>query len=92
MNISSILYIDRYLKLDLHGYDRETASLAVKDFISDAIKMKEEIVVIVHGIGSGIIRDTVIKTLMKNKMVEDFGISYQNPGCTVVKLKKQNLK
>lgn len=87
MNIGNILFIDRYLKLDLHGYDRYTARVAINDFINDAIKMKEEIIVIVHGVGSGIIRNTVIDTLKKNKNVLEHAISYNNPGCTVVKVK-----
>ena len=88
MNIGSILFIDRFLKLDLHGYDRYTASLAIDDFIEDAIKMKEEIIVIVHGLGSGILRKTTINTLKKNKNVIEYAISYNNPGCTIVRIKK----
>ena len=75
------------MKLDLHGYDRETARVAIMDFIDDAVKMKEEIVVIVHGIGSGILRNTVIENLKKNKKVLEYAISYNNPGCTIVKLR-----
>lgn len=89
MSISSTLFIDSYPSLDLHGYDRITAELLIKDFITDNIKMKNEIVVIIHGMGSGILRNTTFEVLRKHKMVLEFGISYQNPGCTVVKLKKK---
>ena len=51
--IDNILFIDRFPKLDLHGYTSDIAALAVNDFINDNIKMKNEIIVIIHGIGTG---------------------------------------
>ena len=53
MNINDVIFPDSFPKLDLHGYDRETARVAINDFIIDNIKMKNEIIIIVHGIGSG---------------------------------------
>ena len=87
MNINEVIFPDSFPKLDLHGYDRETARVAINDFINDNIKIKNEIITIVHGIGSGIIRHTTIETLNKNKNVEDFKSAYSNRGCTIVKLK-----
>ena len=87
MNLGTIMFIDSYPKLDLHGYDRETASIAVNDFIRDSKKMKNEIVVIVHGIGSGIVKESVYQTLKKNKSVIDYKTSYYNNGCTLVRIK-----
>ena len=88
MNLNEILFIDNCPTLDLHGYDRETARVAINDFIKDNIVMKNEIVVIIHGIGSGIIRNTVKNTLEKNKSVLEFKTFYNNRGATIVKLKK----
>lgn len=85
-NLGSLLFIDSYPKLDLHGYDRETARVAIDDFVRDNKKMKNEIVVIVHGIGSGILKDMTKKTLTKNKNVSEFAISYNNIGCTIVRI------
>ena len=87
MNINEVIFPDSFPKLDLHGYDRETARVAINDFINDNLKMKNEIITIIHGIGTGIIRLTTIETLNKNKNVEDFKSSYSNRGCTIVKLK-----
>ncbi len=87
MSIGNTIFIDRFLKLDLHGYDRYTARVAINDFIVDAIKMRQEIIVIVHGIGTGILKHTVIETLKGNKNVEEFAVSYYNPGCTIVKIR-----
>ena len=49
--------------------------------------MKNEIFVIIHGIGSGIIRKTVHETLRKNKNVLDYKTFYNNNGSTIVKIK-----
>jgi len=85
-NLGSLLFVDSYPKLDLHGYDRETARVALDDFIRDNKKMKNEIVVIVHGIGSGILKETTKITLTRNKNVSEFAICYNNVGCTIVRI------
>ena len=63
MELKDVIFIDSFPKLDLHGFDRETAIVSTNDFINDNKKMKNEIFVIIHGIGSGIIRKTVHETL-----------------------------
>lgn len=87
MNLNDVIFIENYPKLDLHGYDRETARVLVNDFIKDNIKMKNEIIVIIHGIGSGIVRKTVNETLKKNKNVIEHKTFYNNMGSTIVKIK-----
>ncbi len=86
MNLNSVIFYEHYPKLDLHGYDRETARVAINDFIEEQIKMKHSIVVIVHGIGSGIIMNTTKEVLKRNKKVLEFKSSYHNRGCTLVLL------
>ena len=90
MNLNNLIFIDNLPKLDLHGYDRETARVAINDFINDSYKMKNEFVVIIHGIGSGVIRNTTNNTLKKNKKVIDFKMFYNNNGCTVVQVDINN--
>lgn len=87
MELKDVIFIDNYPKLDLHGFDRETAIVETNDFINDNKKMKNEIFVIIHGIGSGIIRKTVHETLRKNKNVIEFKTFYNNNGSTIVKIK-----
>ena len=89
MEINEVIFFESLPKLDLHGYDSETAVVAINDFINDNIKMGNEIINIVHGIGKGIIREQTLKTLSKNKKVLDYKNSYPNRGCTIVKI---NLK
>lgn len=87
MKLNEVIFIDNLPKLDLHGFDRETARVAVNDFVNDNVKMKNQIILIVHGIGSGIVKNTVLETLRKNKNVVDFKLYPFNVGCTIVEIK-----
>ena len=73
--------------LDLHGMDREYASILINDFIADNYQMKEEKVIIIHGIGSGILKKATQDTLKKNPFVDSYKIDNFNVGMTVVMLK-----
>lgn len=88
MEINEVIFPRTLPKLDLHGYDRDSARLAIEDFIEENIKMGNEIVTIIHGVGTGIIRETTINTLKKNKRVIDFKNDYMNRGCMIVKIEK----
>lgn len=85
--LSNILFIERYPKLDLHGYTALEATIAVQDFINDNLKLKNNIIVIIHGIGKDIVRSAVHKALNKNKNVLEFSTYFNNNGCTIVRLK-----
>lgn len=86
MTLNNVVFIDQYPKLDLHGYDRETARVAILDFIQENKKLKQEIFVIVHGVGSGILRETTKQILSQNKLVLEFKTYYYNSGCTIVRI------
>ena len=86
-DLNSVIFVDSYPKLDLHGYDRETARVAIEDFIRDNKKMKNEIVSIVHGVGSGILRQTTHEVLKKNINVIEYKTFYGNHGVTIVNIK-----
>lgn len=87
MNLNALLFIERYPKLDLHGYDQQTARVAIEDFIRDNVKLKNEFCLIIHGIGTGVIRKTTHETLRKNKNILQYQTHYFNLGCTIVQLK-----
>jgi len=87
MKLDEVIFIDSFPSIDLHGLDRDTARVKVLEFIYDNIKMKNDIICIVHGIGSGIIKNEVHSTLKKNKNVLDYKLFFNNVGCTIVKLK-----
>lgn len=87
MRLSETLFISNLPSLDLHGYDREIARVAIEDFIKDNIKLKNDKFVIIHGIGSGILKETTHNVLKKNKNVLEYAISYNNVGSTIVRVK-----
>lgn len=73
--------------LDLHGLDRDYARILINDFILDNYKLKNRKVIIVHGIGTGIIRKITMETLKNNKYVETYKLDNFNSGTTIVELK-----
>ena len=81
------IFLDRLPKIDLHGYDRESARVAVNDFVRESIMMGYSEIVIIHGIGKGIVKKTVQETLSKNKDVISYYLDGMNVGCTVVKIR-----
>ncbi len=86
MNLNEIIFINNLPTLDLHGFDRQTARVAINDFINDNLKMKNNFIVIIHGIGSGILKDTTQFVLAHNKNVLEYKIYPFNVGCTIVKI------
>ena len=87
MELNGVIFVNSLPSVDLHGFDRDSARVKVNEFIHDNIVLKNEIVCIVHGIGSGILKEEVHLTLKKNKSVIDYKLFYNNNGCTIVKLK-----
>ena len=85
-NINLALYI-KLPTIDLHGEDRVTANILVKQFIDDNVKLKNSRVVIIHGIGSGILKKEVHSLLNRDKRVEKYYINFFNVGCTIVEIK-----
>ena len=83
------IFLDCLPKLDLHGYDRDSARVRVNDFIDEAYFMKNDRVVIIHGIGTGVLKETVSETLRKNKKVISYHIVGSNVGCTLVYVSKE---
>ncbi len=77
------------VSLDLHGIDREYARILINDFIKDNYNIKNTKVIIIHGIGTGIIRKTTQETLKKNKLVKEYKIDNFNPGMTIVEIIKK---
>jgi dsDNA-specific endonuclease/ATPase MutS2 len=87
MKLNEVIYINNLPSIDLHGLDRDTARVKVNEFIKDNITMKNNIICIVHGIGSGIIKTEVHNTLKRNKNVVDYKLFFNNIGTTIVELK-----
>ena len=85
--LNEVIFLESYPTIDLHGYDRESARVSIDDFIKDNIIMKNEIIVIIHGVGQGILQKQTHETLNKNKNVIAFKQDNFNNGCTIVQIK-----
>jgi len=73
--------------LDLHGETRDTARILINDFIKENVKLKNDKIVIIHGIGTGVLRKETQNILKNNKNVIEYGIDFMNEGSTIVRLK-----
>ena len=67
-------------RLDLRGKRYEVAMEELDAFIDQALLNNMAQVDIIHGIGTGVIRDGVTKYLRRNKHVKSFGYAPQNAG------------
>lgn len=74
--------------LDLHGEEAAFVYVLVNNFINDSVKIKKEIVYIVHGKSTNILTKEVHKVLNKNKNIKSFKLNNWNLGETIVVLKK----
>lgn len=88
--LDQIIFINNLPTIDLHGFDSETARVAINDFINDNYKMKNDLIVIIHGIGKGILRKITFETLKKSKKVIAFKSYYYNNGCTIAEIDINN--
>ena len=86
------IFLKGYPKIDLHGYDRESARVATDDFINENLILKNDTIIIIHGIGSGIVKTSVHDTLKQNKYVLEYKTDNFNPGCTIVTLNNKEVK
>ena len=67
-------------RLDLRGKRYEEAMKELDEFIDQALLNNMAQVDIIHGIGTGVIREGVTKYLRRNKHVKSFGYAPQNAG------------
>lgn len=76
-------------QIDLHGEDRISANIKVKSFLNDNYKIGNDELAIIHGIGTGALRQEVKKILKSDKRVLEYCVDIFNGGCTLVKLNKK---
>lgn len=78
------------MSLDLRGERYEDAAVLLDKYLDDAIYAGYKQVSIIHGFGTGVIRELVQKTLRTNKNVESFrygGAGEGGQGATIVNFK-----
>ena len=81
------IFLNRYPTMDLHGFDRESARVATDDFVLENLILKNDMIVIIHGIGTGVVKSAVHEALRVNKNVLEYKTDNFNSGCTIIKLK-----
>ncbi len=80
---------NNYPSIDLHGFDRDYARIKINEFIEDNYKQKKYDVLIIHGIGSGILKKETHEALKNNKLVDNYKLDNFNSGTTIVRIKKR---
>ncbi len=84
--------IDNYMlyknlpTIDLHGEDRISAVLKVKEFINDNFILNNKLIVVIHGVGKGILKNEIHKYLRYEKKIKAYKIDIFNRGMTVIEL------
>lgn len=76
-------------EIDLHGEDRKSAIIKLDEFLNDMIFLKEPNVRIIHGVGEGILRKTVLNYLHNDQRVLEYRIDFYNAGMTNVTSEKE---
>ena len=71
-------------RIDLHARKTDEARSLTEQFISDAIMAEHERIEIIHGLGTGKVKDTVHRLLSSLDVVKNYKIDPQNPGVTIV--------
>ena len=72
--------------IDLHGYPREMIYVLVDDFINENIKLGKKKILVIHGKGTGVLKEEVRNRFIKDKRVKNLYISMENEGCTIIEL------
>lgn len=85
-------FIEILPQLDVHGEYEDTVMTVVNDFIIDNYKLGNSKIVIIHGKGEGILKRKIHSSLAKNKYVSKYYLYNLNIGCTIVELKKKEVK
>lgn len=83
-------FIEILPQLDVHGYTEDMVMTVVNDFINDNYKMRNRRICIIHGKGSGILKNKIHTSLKRNKLVTNYYLYIFNIGCTIIELKERD--
>lgn len=73
-------------QLDVHGFTEDTVMTVVNEFIADSYKLGRRKIVVIHGKGSGILKNKIHSSLRNNKLVYKYYLYNSNIGCTIIEL------
>ena len=83
----STVFTSKSPRIDLHGENPEVIEYIILDFINYNLILGNEYIGIVHGKGTGAIKNKVYEILKKQENVIDFKLNNWNTGETIVHLK-----
>lgn len=81
-----------YPYIDLHGLTKIEAIVKTNEFINDNIKLRNFNIIIIHGKGSGILKEGIHEFLKKDKRVIEFKTDNFNDGITIVKIEGEKME
>lgn len=84
------IFLKNLPRIDLHGYDIETARVATNDFVDDNIILKNKKILIIHGKGTGLVKRSVHDVLSRRKEIVKYHTDRLNDGCTIAYLNIDN--
>lgn len=86
------LMIDNYMlyknlpTLDLHGETTFSSRVLLQEFINNNNKLNNKLIIVIHGIGKGILKEEIHKQLKNNKNVKAYKQDIFNKGATIIEL------
>lgn len=72
--------------IDVHGYNRDMIKCTLDEFIKDNIKLHNKKIIIIHGRGSGILKNEIHTLLKRDKRVKSYYLDGFNIGQTIIEL------
>ena len=85
--INNYMLFENLPSIDLHGEDKISAVIKTKEFINDNVKLRNKLIVVIHGVGKGILKNEIHKCLKVNRNVIDYRLDIFNKGMTIIELK-----
>jgi len=74
------IFLKNLPRIDLHGFDTESARVATNDFIDDNLILKNKKILIIHGKGTGLVKKSVHEALSHRKEVMRYHTDNLNDG------------
>lgn len=84
--INNYMLFSNLPTLDLHELDRVNAKIKIEIFIKEQSILKNKLIRVIHGKGSGILKNTLNNILKTNKLVKNYKIDSYNSGITIIEL------
>ena len=79
-------FINILPSIDVHGQTSDEACFYVDEFINDSIKMGNKKIVIIHGIGTGVLKKTINAQFKRDKRISKMYGWGSNLGITIFEL------